>query len=625
MATIHFCYDFESWSSDTGYEIVHDIVHSGNDACKITGSGTRTLVCGGQESWWSGVNPDVLVGSFYIYTTNIDILATNTALALFSAHSTTGGYPQFQIRINKTTHKLYWYGTGGTSGSSPDFAITNNAWHRVDFKIDVSTTTGKYDLQVNGIAAPQHTEVLSVSDYDFYQQGYGLDATTNGFILYLDDVVVSETSGDYPIGQHNCVALWPNADGTHNAGSQIADEDGYIINGTTRLAWRIWNTYTGGSGGYVMQYGEGNYYGEVQFEDTAVSNIISVVGQAGCSTNDFIDQPYAAAFVRRGSTNYEIWGLPTGTRVFSMHVLDVQRGISPPGGGWTTSDVNSLLFRFGYCDAHVDYFPLCYEALLHIVYTDSNIDPAITLLEYVPPNIIGFNTITSKHAYMATNSATGSSSKHAYTKGGVVATASKHAYMKGSAASTPAVKHAYIQGKAASSSLKHAYLRGGVIATSSKHAYEKGQASASGIKHAFMVGYLANSTSKQAYIRGKATAITSKHAYLNGVYRSVKHAYIQGGTNVTTFKHAYMEGLLAEGISYKHAYIAGATGFTRTSKHAYIPVAAITPASPTSSKHAFMEGAAGFSRTSKHAYMPVNAITPGSVSGSKHAYIEGAS
>lgn len=142
------------------------------------------------------------------------------------------------VRFKQSDSKIY-AAIGTTLGAS-GVTVTTGQWYRIDFDFNIQTAGNDFsDVKVDGTACGQAT-------------GTGLSAATSictiGVIstctadLFIDDLILSNTAADYPIGAGYGHAFFPVADGTHNiagaadfkrgaAGADItnATEDAYLL------------------------------------------------------------------------------------------------------------------------------------------------------------------------------------------------------------------------------------------------------------------------------------------------------------------------------------------------------------------------------------------------------------
>lgn len=215
------------------------------------------------------------------------------------------------IKINATTKKLYarFWSTSSSSDHATTLAL--NTWYRLDFRFDVSTGTSKIDFQVDGVAATQYTLSQSATTCSSIAIGPSNSDTMD---LFIDDVVVSVTTGDYPIGAGGTEALSPASDGTHNAGTNVMENNAGTDIGVT-TAYDKLNSIPPSSTTYVQQaaVGTGNY-AEVLFGDIAATHsaIIGAMGilaytSATTSTNQGATIMSKDSF----SSQTDIWGNPT--------------------------------------------------------------------------------------------------------------------------------------------------------------------------------------------------------------------------------------------------------------------------------------------------------------------------
>jgi hypothetical protein len=111
------------------------------------------------------------------------------------------------LRYAIADSKLYCH-AGAVDGAT-GVSVTTNTWYRLDVRLDKGTF--KLDAQVDGTA---------LGDVDF---SAGAQTTISlGVIetatadIYYDDVILSQTLADYPLGAGEVFHFVPTADGTHN-------------------------------------------------------------------------------------------------------------------------------------------------------------------------------------------------------------------------------------------------------------------------------------------------------------------------------------------------------------------------------------------------------------------------
>ena len=118
----------------------------------------------------------------------------------------------------------------GASGVS----VTTGVWYRVDVKTVGDVVTGTGDVQVDGTACGQVTGAMTSANATEVILGTTQSCTMDTF---FDDCVVSQTSGDYPLGAGYVNHFVPTSDGAHNiagaADFRRGDTTTDILNATT--------------------------------------------------------------------------------------------------------------------------------------------------------------------------------------------------------------------------------------------------------------------------------------------------------------------------------------------------------------------------------------------------------
>lgn len=122
-------------------------------------------------------------------------------------------------------------GVEGASGVS----VTTDVWYRIDWKRDTSGST--MDAQVDGVALGQ----LALTDTSNYAINLCAVSISGGSLYdvdcFYDDLIISQTLADYPLGAGYVNHFVPTADGTHSvAGAndfERGDTGTDILNATT--------------------------------------------------------------------------------------------------------------------------------------------------------------------------------------------------------------------------------------------------------------------------------------------------------------------------------------------------------------------------------------------------------
>lgn len=274
---------------------------------------------------------------------------------------------------------------GSLSGmGASGVTVTTGQWYRIDLKVDISGSTDLADAQVDGTTLGQHSDAVGniVSIGEFYF-GAGQTCTAD---LFVDDIVVSTTSADYPIGAGFVKSYIPNADGTHNvAGANDFERSatGTDITNATTTAFQLIDDRPIKSG-TLTEYINGvappnaTDYVEWQYEDSteadaprAVEAILTLSDAATAGAND------ATITLREhaGATSANIFTGAIGASGAGESVFKRAHFATVPGtsDAWTTTKFNALRSRFLVTDAAPD--PWVGSAMLEVEFPEPAAPP----------------------------------------------------------------------------------------------------------------------------------------------------------------------------------------------------------------------------------------------------------
>jgi len=268
---------------------------------------------------------------------------------LYAASVAGGGTNCLLLGVNtNSTLRLSIAGSGLQASS---FGVCDNAWHRLDMYLNSSGTTHTIDWKVDGVTQTQ-VSVAGQAARDPVRQVIGSSSVGHTLTFEIDDFVSgSNGATEYPFnaGQpYNIYALSPNADGTHNAGTNIIeDQAGNDIGVVT--AWDLLEEIPPTTTEYVRQNaaGSGNY-AEVAFADTVQSIILAVCGFV---LGGAVQGSNPTATIRivdsAGATLIDLYSGNVGGGSATDRTLNLR--IPDPGGdGWSTADLNGLKLRVGF-------------------------------------------------------------------------------------------------------------------------------------------------------------------------------------------------------------------------------------------------------------------------------------
>lgn len=292
--------------------------------------------------------PTYVVGRVYI---RFGTLPSPEDTAFIWATSTAG--VGFAINVEGTAaHRIYARVEGGTVQYGPEIVV--DTWYRVDMKGYCNhATTQTLDWQVDGVSQTQATLVTAATTFTFFVIGNNGNNSAN---TYFDDIIVSTTSSDYPIGAGLIEGLRPSADGTHdNAANIMEDVDGNDIDGITYMAFDKLDEspwISTANADYVRQtdIGAANYC-EIVFPDTAYSRITGVVALLQYASASTSANTGGCIIIDEDATLTTVWGVAGALADYSETSAFYKFKVLPtPAGGWDAAAVNALKCRFGYSD-----------------------------------------------------------------------------------------------------------------------------------------------------------------------------------------------------------------------------------------------------------------------------------
>jgi hypothetical protein len=150
-------------------------------------------------------SPATVVGRCYLYFATLP----DVDHAPISLNSGAGKFGR--LFFESTDNTLYCDANGTRPGSG--FTVTTGVWYRIDLKV-VFNTTITVDAQINGTTLTQATAAGASETGTSVR--FGNSGGTPTYDYYIDDIAISGTSGDYPLGPGTTVGLYPSGDGAHS-------------------------------------------------------------------------------------------------------------------------------------------------------------------------------------------------------------------------------------------------------------------------------------------------------------------------------------------------------------------------------------------------------------------------
>lgn len=353
-------------------------------------SGTYGLRCVGANSTGpfigltGAVTSQTMVGRFAF---KVDVLpnVVTTRIAEFGRGGdtfctfsvTTGGILQARARSNP-------------AGTNQQFGvISTGVWYWVDFRFIHSANPWTLDWRVNGVAQTQASEPLAAigaANWQWFLEAFPDTGSDVGATdVSFDDLAISHTSGDYPLGDGRGLAMVPNAEATHATEANFevttdsfgaATELNTITDGWNRIDDIPWTTsatdYLRQSTASTTAYAEFDLTDpSPAVSDGAVVNGVTMLSwmrgatATSCEARHTIDLSGTAP----GTTTFT---LTTTGRVVGRTIY----ATDPGGGAWSGADVKALQVRWGHSN-DVNPNPWCDAIMVEIdVKTNSYLLPA---------------------------------------------------------------------------------------------------------------------------------------------------------------------------------------------------------------------------------------------------------
>lgn len=241
-----------------------DGIRSGSQSLKCSPTGAAA----GQVSRSIAAGHRTLVASFRVKIPT-SLPASNLTLA-----NTSGPTQTQRFGFNAATGRFrISYSSGGASTDIGPVVVADQVY-LVDWEIDVSGTTFTQTARIDGDAGTEGTATRTSSTAaDLTSMRLGSDSTSGpAATMYYGDWVFGYTLSEYPYGPHHVGVLKPTGDGTHNAGTNIVEDNaGADIGAVT--AFNLIDEVPPENTDYIKQTaaGSGNY-AEVTFANPAAAD-----------------------------------------------------------------------------------------------------------------------------------------------------------------------------------------------------------------------------------------------------------------------------------------------------------------------------------------------------------------
>lgn len=218
--------------------------------------------------------------------------------------------------------------------------VTAGAWHVVEIRYAVATTTHAVDWQLDEVA--QTGTSIAGTATQIMQSNFGTTAAET-FTANYDDVLMNFGTAPYPLGDGRVRTLSPNGMGTHVGAGGYLDDDGTVIDAAS---WQRLDEFPMTSTtDFIQAAAGGTNYAEITFADTtetcirAANGVFAThtTGTAGNVAKVSVFQGAQETALRNGNLSGATIGQ---SRDYGKLVV--------PASTWTQSAVNGLVARFGY-------------------------------------------------------------------------------------------------------------------------------------------------------------------------------------------------------------------------------------------------------------------------------------
>jgi hypothetical protein len=252
--------------------------------------------------------------------------------------------------------------------------LSLSTWYRIAWKLDISIATSTllvvvYDSNDTQIDSLTATLAQPATNATYFQWGWSTSVTGD---MYIDDIVCSSTGSEHPLPNMSIAALKPASDGTHNAGTDVMEDNAGTDIGVTTAYDKI-NSIPPDSTTYIRQAAVGTTgtYAEVLFEDlspshSAVLGAIAVLSYTSETTT--ANNGGCVASKDSFSSQTTIWGASGALSDYSDgSTSDLFYKSAIIAGVVDDTTVNSLKARLGYSgDATPD--PYWVDLMIEVAY-----------------------------------------------------------------------------------------------------------------------------------------------------------------------------------------------------------------------------------------------------------------
>jgi hypothetical protein len=348
----------------TGFEWpgVSSIVNTGTGLCASTTASPPVVEAGSARTGSYGMrcNCSGAAKSMRV-TVTAGLAVTRVYIRIDTLPSADAGILQLGAGANpcivrvRTTGAIRATVTGGTT---VDSAVLGSGWHRIDAAMDTTGATHTCDLWVDGVHIGQASVGGSAADTDTTLDIGVISAVTCDFSF--DDLYVSSTLVDAPIGPGRVVGIFPSGAADHQSITttewQTTSDFSAFTNFTganeTTSAPLI-DDLTAGTDGIRLNAGAGGQAGNARwsFADPSPDPNVAPIGvrgivvhqDASSGTNNITER-----ILLSGSTSNIFSGNPAAAWEYRAALFTTD----PGGGAWSAQDIRDLQFEIDSTDTN---------------------------------------------------------------------------------------------------------------------------------------------------------------------------------------------------------------------------------------------------------------------------------
>ena len=249
---------------------------------------------------------------------------------------------ELNIGYNSASQKLSVGFASGTQRLSAS-TLSANTWYLLDVRANYGANPHTADWQLNGVAQTQATKAVAAETPT--EVWLGPDEVDAVVTVWYDDLVISQTSSDYPIGDGKVLGLVPDAMGTSNdPSSRLSTESGAWGSTTWNKLDEVPMTSTAD---YVRQTAvDASAYLETTFANTTETCINAVMGELAYHAASTSGNNSKTSLFESGTERVVYSGTMSTTTLSYRSAI-----IAPAAGTWSQSKVNGLTARIGYTSA----------------------------------------------------------------------------------------------------------------------------------------------------------------------------------------------------------------------------------------------------------------------------------